>query len=147
MQKNKRIKVIEECLRERRWMWAGIITYEENWLMPQIKPLATQVGLQVAKNLAVVRSIHIDTFWNIIGQKYFLRAPKDYYYWLSSWFSNLRPFWTFFARFIPSHASSFQFQNIVVYAYHIACYDLVENHRTLVILGIPLKTVTTQRDA
>ncbi len=77
----------------------------------------------------------LNSYWYLLehnGSKILLENPKRLYgYWLASWFSNLRPFWTFFDRFTASHASSFQFQNIVVYPRLIASvWEAPDPHNT-----------------
>ncbi len=76
MQKNKSTKLVEECRHELR-MWVDIIVYEEDLLIPQIGTLATEVNFQHKKDLVVIHWIPIDTFWNVMGQEYSLRVPKD----------------------------------------------------------------------
>ncbi len=53
MWKNKPIKFVLKYHRELRRMWVGIIVYDENPLTPQIGPLVTDIGFQLA-NLAIV---------------------------------------------------------------------------------------------
>ncbi len=82
-------------------MWVMIIVHEENLLILQIRPLVTDVGFQLVKGLAVVLSVHIGTFWNVMGQEYSSRAQKTIAINLPANFP------TFFARFTPNHSGSF----------------------------------------
>ncbi len=51
------------------------MVYEEN-LIPQIGLLMT-CRLSTREGPAVVRWIHVDTIWNLTGQEYSLRVPKN----------------------------------------------------------------------
>ncbi len=77
MQKNQPTNFVEECRHEFRKIWVGIIVYEENLFIPQIGMLVTSVGFPLVKDLAVVHWIHVDTFWNVMGQEHSSRVPKD----------------------------------------------------------------------